>query len=124
LPIRFDAQTWDRIDAVARQTAAEDIAVSYRCNHEDEVAHLDDASLLQAVTAAQARADALGLSQSHLYERFMMLDVFRAPGFWQDPVIAQALHATSGDANVRFGDVCGMLRLAALRAGRPELVWW
>jgi hypothetical protein len=122
LPIRFDAQTWDRIVAVARQTAAQDIALSYRRNHADEVTHLDDTALLEAVTAAQARADALGLTDLNLYERFMMLDVFRAPGFWQDPVIAQALHATSGDVNTRFGDVCGMLRLAALRAGRPELV--
>jgi hypothetical protein len=124
LPIRFDAQTWGRIDAVAARTAAEDIATSYRANHTDEVAHLEDAALLEAVLAAQARADVLGLTRLDLYERFMMLDVFRAPGFWQDPVIAQALHATSGDANTRFGDVCGMLRLAALRAGRPELVWW
>jgi hypothetical protein len=124
LPIRFDAATWGRIDAVAARTAAEDIAQSYRDNHADEVAHLDDAALLAAVIAAQARADTLGLTRLDLYERFMMLDVFRAPGFWQDPVIAQALHATSGTADVRFGDVCGMLRLAALRAGRPELVWW
>lgn len=124
MPIRFDAQTWDRIDAVAARMAAEDIAQSFRENHADAVAHLDDAALLQAVTDAQTRADALGLTRSHLHERFMMLDVFRAPGFWQDPVIARGLHATSGDANTRFGDVCGMLRLAALRAGRPELVWW
>jgi hypothetical protein len=122
LPIRFNAETWGRIDAVARQTAAADIALVYRDNFSDEVAHLDDAALFDAVTAAQARADALGLTRLDLYERFMILDVFRAPGFWQDPVIAQALHATSGDVNTRFGDVCGMLRLAALRAGRPELV--
>jgi hypothetical protein len=124
LPIRFDTQTWDRIDAVAARTAAKDIATSYRANHAAEVAHLDDVALLQAVTDAQRRADALGLTRLDLYERFMMLDVFRAPGFWQDATIARALHATSGDANTRFGDVCGMLRLAALRAGRSELVWW
>jgi hypothetical protein len=124
MPMQFDSATWERIDEVARRTAAETIAQDYRHTLAAEVAHLDDDQLLSAVTAAQARADSLGLTRQDLYDRFLLLDVVRAPGFWQDPVISRALHGTSGDADTRFGDVCGMLRLSALRAGYPNVVWW
>jgi hypothetical protein len=53
-----------------------------------------------------------------------MLDVFRAPGFWADPMIQQALNAPNSTGDVRFGDACMMLKLAAVRAGRPDMVWW
>jgi hypothetical protein len=35
-----------------------------------------------------------------------MLDVFRAPQFWADPLIQQALIAQCGTGDVRFGDAC------------------
>jgi hypothetical protein len=122
--MRLDAATWGRIDAVSRRTAAVEIATAYRRDHAAEVAHLDDAALLAAVEAAQDRIEALGLVTEPLQTRFMMLDVFRAPGFWQDPVIDRALRGTSGTPDTRFGDVCAMLKLSAQRAGRPDLVWW
>jgi hypothetical protein len=124
LPIRFDAQTWGRIEAASRQTAAQDIASLYRDEYTEEVAHLDDAALLTAIEAAQDRAQALGLVSEDLQRRFLMLDVVRAPGCWRDPVIDRALRGTSGSADTRFGDVCAMLKVSAQRAGRPDMVWW
>ena len=53
-----------------------------------------------------------------------MLDVFRAPGFWADLMIHQALTALNNTGDVRFGDACMMLKLASVRAGRPDMVWW
>lgn len=123
-PIRFDAQTWGRIEAVSRQTAANDIAAYYRDHYTDEVAHLDDTTLLTTIAGAQDRVQALGLVSEELQTRFMMLDVFRAPGFWQDPLIDRAVRGTSGTPDTRFGDVCAMLKLSVARAGRPELLWW
>jgi hypothetical protein len=108
----------------SRHAAADRIAAAYRCNQADDVAHLGDDDLHAAIIAALGRADAFGLSNGALRARFMMLDVFRAPGFWADPDIHNVLTRTSGTPDIRFGDACGMLKCAAVRAGRPDMVWW
>ncbi len=85
---------------------------------------MSDADLTAAIVAAQGRADAFGIKDRRLRARFTMLDVFRAPGFWADPAIHHALTATGGTGDIRFGDACMMLKLAAARGGQPDLVWW
>jgi hypothetical protein len=124
VPVHFDAPTWGRIRSVSRLATSEDVARVYRRNHPQDVAHLSDPDLTAAIVAAQGRADHFGIRASHLRARFTMLDVFRAPGFWADPMIHRALAAAGGTGDIRFGDACMMLKLAATRAGQPELVWW
>ncbi|MGL4321498.1 MAG: hypothetical protein ACRCS3_11600 [Paracoccaceae bacterium] len=124
MPIRFDRQTMSRIRSVARLNAADQTAAVDRRNHGPEVAHQGDEDLIAAIVAAQAQVDAFGIKAGKLRARFTMLDVFRAPGFWADPMIQQALTAPNNDGDVRFSDACMMLKLAAARAGRPDMVWW
>lgn len=124
MAVRFDPATWTRIRSTARLQSADEVAAIYRRNHAAEIAHLSDADLTAAIVGAQTRADAFGIKAGHLRARFTMLDVFRAPGFWADPMIQQALNAPNSTGDVRFGDACMMLKLAAVRAGRPDMVWW
>jgi hypothetical protein len=124
LAVRLDLVTWARIRATARLQSADDVARVYRRNHAAEVAHLSDADLTAAIVAAQARADAFGVKADYLRARFTMLDVFRAPGFWADPTVHATLTAHRSTGDVRFGDACALLKLAARRAGQPDMVWW
>ena len=85
---------------------------------------MSDDALHAAIIAALGRADAFGLKDGTLRARFVMLDVFRAPGFWADPVVHSTLTRAGATPDIRFGDACGMLKCAAIRAGRPDMVWW
>jgi hypothetical protein len=122
--IRLDAATWSRIKTTARLASSEDVAAVYRRNHATEVAHLSQEDLIAAIVGAQLRADVFGITSGQLRARFTMLDVFRAPGFWAAPLIHQVLTSKGGTGDVRFGDACMLLKLAAVRTGQPHMVWW
>lgn len=110
--------------AIAQARADEGTARRFRDHHADDVAHLGEADLLAAIGAARRVANQLGLRHTSLRMRFIMLDVFRMPGFWRDPSIWQVLTARTGTPEARFGDACAMLRLAAIRAGHGDMIWW
>ena len=69
------------------------------------------------------KAVKLGIRDTKLRMRFIMLGVFRLPHFWQDPTVATMLTARTGTPDMRFGDVCSMFKRAAERADTPEQVW-
>ena len=110
----------------AATVAANDheIAAMFRKRNADEVAHLSDETLLQAIREAREAAMILGLERADLRMRFIMLGVFRLPRFWMDETIADLLNAPTGTPDIRFGDVCAMFKLSAERAGNPAGTWW
>lgn len=101
-----------------------DIAEMFRERNTDEVSHLSDADLLTEIGTARQKAVELGIRDTKLRMRFIMLGVFRLPHFWQDPTITAMLTAKTGTPDMRFGDVCSMFKRAAERAGNPDQVWW
>lgn len=110
--------------SAAEQKNDRDLAVRFRSVNDPEVAHPDDDTLQSAIKSPRETAVEFGISDQHLRVRFIMLDVFRLPGFWRDPVIERLLRARTGTPDSRFGDVCAMIKRGALRDGKPNHVWW
>lgn len=104
--------------------ADRDIAETFRGRNAAEVAHLDDEALLAAIRSARATASRFGIADARLRMRFIMLDVFRLPGFWRESVVQTLMNARTGTPDSRFGDVCALLRLGAARTGKSAYVWW
>jgi len=73
----------------------------YRKNHPDEIAHISDEDLLLRIQQTRAVFNDLGLRDKRLRARFMMLGVFRAPRFWEDPFVAKILMSAQGPAGCR-----------------------
>lgn len=115
---------WASFSAHAQDKADRETAAAFREDNGPEVGHLTDDDLLAAIADARDAAAGLGIEEPHLRMRFVMLDVFRLPGFHRDPLIWQMLTAPTGTAETRFGDVCGLLKVGAGRAGKQNLAWW
>lgn len=110
--------------AQAESKANKEIAAAFREHNGPEVEHLTDDELMLAIAEARETAVRLGIEEPHLRMRFIMLDVFRVPGFYRDPFIWQMLTANTGTPDARFGDVCGLLKAGAARAGKQDQAWW
>ncbi|MFV0332836.1 MAG: hypothetical protein ACK5JR_02020 [Tropicimonas sp.] len=115
---------WTSFSARAQKEADREIATAFREDNGPEVEHLTDDELLIAIADARETAVNLGIAEPHLRMRFVMLDVFRLPGFHRDPLIWQMLTAPTGTADTRFGDVCGLFKVGAGRAGKQNQAWW
>lgn len=122
--LRLTSDTRGALCAIAEKKSDREIAAIFRERNASEVTHLDDEALLSAITSARATADKLGLTDARMRMRFIMLDTVRLPGFWRDPEIWQLLTAPSGSPEIRFGDVCTLIKLGATRAGASNYVWW
>lgn len=85
---------------------------------------LDDDQLVAAIAEARAAATAFGLTEAQLRMRFIMLAVMRLPRFWDDPTLRRLLTAPGATPEIRFGDVCALIKLGALREGAADKVWW
>lgn len=101
-----------------------DTAARFRAENTAEVAHLDDDALVAAIKAARETAASFGIADQDLRARFIMLDVFRVPGFWRDRTVQHMLNAKTGTPDIRFGDVCAALRQGAIRSEKLNYVWW
>lgn len=122
--LRLTNDTRSSLCAIAEKMSDREIAAIFRARNASEITHLDDEALLSAITSARATADKLGLSDARMRMRFIMLDTVRLPGFWRDSEIWQLLTANSGTPEMRFGDVCTLIKLGAKRAGALNYVWW
>ncbi|MFV0386267.1 hypothetical protein [Paracoccus sp. (in: a-proteobacteria)] len=112
------------LSALAQGEADQDIAATFRERNGFEVAHLDDDALLAAIREARETAVNLGIAMPRLRMRFIMLGVFRLPGFWKSAALWQMLTADTGTPDIRFGDVCALLKLGAGREEKENYVWW
>lgn len=122
--MKLTREMWAAQSASAQRKSDEDIAAAFRERNAAEVAHLSDDALLAAIREAREVAVHLGISTSILRMRFIMLGVFRLPGFWKNEVIWKALTANTGTPDMRFGDVCALLKLGAHREEKANYVWW
>lgn len=120
--MKLGAETWGRIRTIARDNDARVRARELRRDYPDDLA--DEDAVFEAVREADAAARDYGLDRRDLRERFVRLGIVTAPRFWADPTLHGLLRAGTGTPEMRFGDVCAMLRLAARRAGRGDEVWW
>ena len=109
-----------RLRATADAKADRRLAATLRARDAEAVAHLDDAALAAEIGHARAVADHLGIAGADLRARFIELGVARLPRFWEDPDLWRMLTATPGTPDVRFGDVLGLIRVAARRAGKAD----
>ncbi|MDB6181076.1 hypothetical protein [Paracoccus fistulariae] len=115
---------WASFSASAQKEADADIAATFRERNAIEVAHLSDDELMAAIKEARGTAVSLGITASNLRMRFIMLGVFRLPGFWKEAEIWQMLTANTGTPDMRFGDVCALLKVGAGREAKANYVWW
>ncbi|MDP0925797.1 hypothetical protein Q0601_01300 [Paracoccus onubensis] len=122
--IRLSREDLAVFRAHAEQNLDRDSAARFRFKNADEVAHLNDQELLAAIRAARETVVGFGISDLKLRFRFIMLDVFRLPGFWRDEAVQSLMHAETGTADTRFGDVCALIKMAAVRNGMSDRVWW
>ena len=122
--IRLSREVMAAFRADAELRRDRDTAARFRAKNRAEVAHLDDDALLAAIKAARETAVSFGISDQELRVRFIMLDVFRLPGFWRDKTAQKMLRAETGTPETRFGDVCAFLKQGAIRTGKPTYVWW
>ena len=122
--MKLSRSTWDRIRDVAVEKNDKEIALMLRERNAGEVADLTDEQLQAAVKQAREAAVSFGIRDRRLRMRFIMLGVVRLPRFWLDPTIAGLLNAPTGTPEMRFGDICAMFKMSALRANRPDGVWW
>lgn len=122
--MKLSPEIWAAFRSDAEQKNDRDLAARFRSVNGAEVAHLDDAALHLAIRNAREKAVEFGIADQKLRVRFIMLDVFRLPGFWQDPAIERLLRAKTGTADSRFGDVCAMIKQSAQRDGKANHVWW
>ena len=122
--MKLTAELFSVLSWAAQQKADAEIAATLRRRNKAEVARLSDEALLTAVREARETASEFGISVPALRMRFVMLDVFRLPGFWKDGSFRQMLDADTGTPDSRFGDVCRVIELSAFRAGKAEQVWW
>lgn len=114
----------NRIRIEADLQADHDVALILRTRNTAEVAHLDDEALAAAIHDARAAADRFGISDSRLRMRLIMLGVARLPGFWRENVVETIMNARTGTPDIRFGDVCALLKMGAIREGKQYQVWW
>ncbi len=122
--MKLTSDMWAAFSASAQKRADEDIAATFRERNAIEVAHLSDDDLMAAIKEARETAVGLGIAAPNLRMRFIMLGVFRLPGFWKNEAIWQILTARTGTPDMRFGDVCALLKLGAHREGKDNYVWW
>lgn len=115
---------WAALSASAQRKADEDIAATFRERNAIEVAYLSDDVLMAAIKEARETAVNLGIATPSLRIRFIMLGVFRLPGFWKNAAVWQMLTANTGTPDMRFGDVCALLKLGAVREGKSDYAWW
>ncbi len=120
----FSKAFLEALAATSRTKADTDIASAFRERNAIEVAHLSDDELMASIKAARETAVGLGIAAPNLRMRFIMLDVFRFPGFWKDAAVWQMLTANTGTPDTRFGDVCALLKLGAWREAKANYVWW
>ena len=104
--------------------ADQKVLTIFRERHGDELAEVDDAEALDRIASARAWADECGITLSSYRTRTLMLGTFRYPRFWEDEHLMVFMRSPTGHPHVRFEDMCGVLKLSAVRAGEPDKVWW
>ncbi|MGL4320364.1 MAG: hypothetical protein ACRCS3_05825 [Paracoccaceae bacterium] len=114
----------DRINAVAQAAEDRAFAEDIRVSHPHAVQEHDDDALTKMVTMTRQQAIALGITDPRLRARFVMIACALAPDFWRNPLFYHLLNAKTGSADLRFGDVCAVLRLSLEQAGHADMAWW
>ena len=122
--MKLTSEMWAAFSASAQKRADEDIAATFREHNAIEVAHLSDDELMAAIKETRETAVSIGIAAPNLRMRFIMLGVFRLPGFWKNAAVWQMLTANTGTPDTRFGDVCALLKLGAGREAKANYVWW
>lgn len=122
--MKLTREMWAALSASKQERADEDIAATFRERNAIEIAHLSDDELLAAIKEARETAVSIGIAAPNLRMRFIMLGVFRLPGFWKNAAVWQMLTANTGTPDTRFGDVCALLKLGAWREAKANYVWW
>lgn len=123
-PMKISQSTWNKMRDVVVAKNDKEIAALFRERNAAEVAHLSDEQLYEAIREAREAAFSFGIRDKQLRMRFIMLGVFRLPRFWLDPSISALLNGHTGTPDMRFGDVCAMVKLSADRIQKTESVWW
>jgi hypothetical protein len=113
-----------RINVVAQLQEDRAFADDIRQWHPAAVAHLGDDSLADKVGFARRIALSFGITDPRLRARFVMIGITLAPEFWRNMDIHRALTAPTGTPDIRFGDVCAMLKTALTMAGQHDRIWW
>lgn len=122
--MKLTSDMWAALSASTQRKADEDIAATFRERNAIEVSHLSDDDLMAAIKEARETAVGLEIAAPNLRMRFVMLGVFRLPGFWKNAAIWQMLTANTGTPDMRFGDACALLKLGAHREEKANYVWW
>lgn len=122
--MRFSAEQFEEFNRIAAREDDRLFAVRLRAYRPNLTNHLDNRALVDEVTTARASAVAIGLGNTGLRARFVMIHVLLTPYFWSESEAHAMLYAATGTPDIRFGDVCALIRLAAAEAGCSEEIWW
>jgi len=122
--MRFSDQQFSDFNELAARNDDRAFAHELRTYRPYLVAHLDDDALTEEVRRARHAARDLGVQDSKLRARFVMIHTLLTPEFWRHPEAEEILRAATGTADIRFGDLCALIRLASQEAGCVQEIWW
>ena len=94
-----------------------------RERHGEEISDVSYAELLSRIADGRALARELEIYPESRIQ-FILMGAVRFPRFWEDASLMAFMRSPTGNAQARFEDMCGVLKLSATRAGQADKVWW